>query len=238
MDKNQNTSIQMFADYEGDISTLLESNAPEELPVLATRNMVVFPGVLVPIFIGRKASVSLIRKLSKSEDPICAIFSQKDAEVDAPKQKDLYAMGVYAHLVRVIDMPGSENITAIFQAHGRCRLESITATRPYLKGTATPVSDVVPDVLGEELRAIVEDVRATTTHLIKSNDDIPNETLMTLKNISNEMMLINFLCTSLPFDPKEKMELLMTDDMEERAIGLLKLENRDIHLQELKNQIR
>ena len=65
MDKNQNTSIQMFADYEGDISTLLESNAPEELPVLATRNMVVFPGVLVPIFIGRKASVSLIRKLSK-----------------------------------------------------------------------------------------------------------------------------------------------------------------------------
>ena len=228
----------MFADYEGDISTLLESNAPEELPVLATRNMVVFPGVLVPIFIGRKASVSLIRKLSKSEDPICAIFSQKDAEVDAPKQKDLYAMGVYAHLVRVIDMPGSENITAIFQAHGRCRLESITATRPYLKGTATPVSDVVPDVLGEELRAIVEDVRATTTHLIKSNDDIPNETLMTLNNISNEMMLINFLCTSLPFDPKEKMELLMTDDMEERAIGLLKLENRDIQLQELKNQIR
>ena len=151
MDKNQNTSIQMFADYEGDISTLLESNAPEELPVLATRNMVVFPGVLVPIFIGRKASVSLIRKLSKSEDPICAIFSQKDAEVDAPKQKDLYAMGVYAHLVRVIDMPGSENITAIFQAHGRCRLESITATRPYLKGTATPVSGVVPDVLDKAL---------------------------------------------------------------------------------------
>ena len=233
-----NTSIQMFADYEGDIANLLQTEAPEELPVLATRNMVVFPGVLVPIFIGRKESVSLIRKLSKSSDSICGIFSQKDAEIDTPKSKDLYRMGVYAHLVRIIDMPGSDNMTAIFQAHGRCSLDKIVATRPYLKAKVSKVEDAIPTTITKELQAIIDDVRATTSDLIKRSEDIPNETLMTLKNISNDLLLINFLCTTLPFSSKDKMELLMKDDMEERAIGLLKLENRDIQLQELKNQIR
>ena len=228
----------MFADYEGDITNLLQTEAPDELPVLATRNMVVFPGVLVPIFIGRKESVTLIRKLSKSSDSICAIFSQKDAEIDTPKSKDLYRMGVYAHLVRVIDMPGSDNMTAIFQAHGRCTLDKIVATRPFLKAKVSKVDDVIPATVSKELQAIIEDVRSTTSDLIKRSEDIPNETMMTLKNISNDMLLINFLCTTLPFSSKDKMELLMKDDIEERAIGLLKLENRDIQLQELKNQIR
>ncbi len=238
MSNMPNTSIQMFADYEGDITNLLQTEAPDELPVLATRNMVVFPGVLVPIFIGRKESVTLIRKLSKSSDSICAIFSQKDAEIDTPKSKDLYRMGVYAHLVRVIDMPGSDNMTAIFQAHGRCTLDKIVATRPFLKAKVSKVDDVIPATVSKELQAIIEDVRSTTSDLIKRSEDIPNETMMTLKNISNDMLLINFLCTTLPFSSKDKMELLMKDDIEERAIGLLKLENRDIQLQELKNQIR
>ncbi len=233
-----NTSIQMFADYEGDINNLLNTEAPEEIPMLATRNMVVFPGVLVPIFIGRKESVSLIRKLSKSTDSICAIFSQKHAEVDAPKIKDLYRVGVYAHLVRIIDMPGSDNMTAIFQAHGRCTLDKIVATRPYLKAKVTKVEDVMPTDISKELQTIIEDVRSTTAKLIKSSEDIPNETMMTLKNITNDLLLVNFLCTTLPFSPNDKMKLLTKDDISERAIGLLKLENRDIQLQELKNQIR
>lgn len=228
----------MFADYEGDITNLLQAEAPEELPVLATRNMVVFPGVLVPIFIGRKESVSLIRRLSKASDSICGIFSQKDAEIDTPKSKDLYRLGVYAHLVRIIDMPGSDNMTAIFQAHGRCSLDKIVATRPYLKAKVSKVEDVIPTTITKELQAIIDDVRTTTSDLIKRSEDIPNETLMTLKNISNDLLLVNFLCTTLPFSSKDKMELLMKDNMEERAIGLLKLENRDIQLQELKNQIR
>lgn len=229
----------MFADYEGDITNLFLTDAPEEVPVLATRNMVVFPGVLVPIFIGRKESVSLIRKLSKTNKGICAIFSQKDAEIDTPKAKDLYQVGVYAHLVRIIDMPGAEDtMTAIFQAHGRCMLEKITATRPCLKGKVQKMDDQIPDVISSELQTIVEDVKQTTTRLIRGSEDIPNETLMTLKNISSELLLVNFLCTTLPFSPKDKMQLLQNDTLEERAIGLLKLENRDIQLQELRNQIR
>ncbi len=238
MSNMPNTSIQMFADYEGDINNLLQTEAPEEIPILATRNMVVFPGVLVPIFIGRKESVSLIRKLSNSSDSICAIFSQKNAEVDAPKAKDLYRIGVYAHLVRVIDMPGSDNMTAIFQAHGRCMLDKIVATKPFLKAKVTRSDDAMPTDISKELQAIIDDVRSTTAKLIKSNEDIPNETMMTLKNISNDLLLINFLCTTLPFSPNDKIKLLGMDDISERAIGLLKLENRDIQLQELKNQIR
>ena len=135
-------------------------------------------------------------------------------------------------------MPGSDNMTAIFQAHGRCTLDKIVATRPFLKAKVSKVDDVIPATVSKELQAIIEDVRSTTSDLIKRSEDIPNETMMTLKNISNDMLLINFLCTTLPFSSKDKMELLMKDDIEERAIGLLKLENRDIQLQELKNQIR
>ncbi len=96
MNKKPNTSIQMIADFEGDLSALMNTEAPEELPVLATRNMVLFPGVLVPILIGRKASMNLAKKLSKSpQDNICAVFCQKNSDVDVPATNELHDIGVY-----------------------------------------------------------------------------------------------------------------------------------------------
>lgn len=115
----------MIADYEGDITNLFKVEVNEEIPILATRNIVLFPGVISPILVGRKVSINLINHLKEAQDTTFAIFCQKDANNDHPQQGDLYEYGVYAKLVRVLEMPGNDhNVTIIVQGLGRCRLTS------------------------------------------------------------------------------------------------------------------
>ncbi|MGI6242920.1 MAG: endopeptidase La [Prevotella sp.] len=238
MSKKQNTSIQMFADFNGDITELMNTPAPEEIPVLATRNMVLFPGVLVPILIGRRASMNLAKKLSRSQkDNICAIFCQKNSDVDVPGDNELYQHGVYARLVRIIEMPSPDNVTAIFQSMGKCRLEKITATKPYYKGIVKAVQEEFPADDDNEYNTLTDDLRLTTEELIKSSDEIPDDILMTIKNLTNNVMFTNFVCTNLPLAVKDKMKLLELDNLKDRIIELLKIENREIQLQQLKKQI-
>ena len=131
MQKRQ--SIQMIADYDGDVKDLFDVKVDGEVPVLATRNVVLFPGVVTPVLIGRKKSAALIRKASKDDSLVFAVFNQKDESVVEPTEKDLNHTGVLARLVRVINIPGEENSqTAIIQAMGRCKLKKITKKRNYL----------------------------------------------------------------------------------------------------------
>lgn len=238
MNKKPNNSIQMFADFEGDIENLFQTEAPAEVPILATRNMVLFPGVLVPILIGRKASMNLAKRLSKSStDNICAIFCQKNSDIDTPNAGDLYDVGVYAHLVRIIEMPTSDTVTAIFQSQSKCKLEKVTALKPFYKGIVTPLADVMPDKKDREFNTLAEDLRTTTEELIKKSEDIPDDMLMTIRNLSNDVMLTNFVCTNLPFSVKDKISMLNKDNLKDRIIELLRNENRELQLQQLKNQI-
>lgn len=228
----------MFADFDGDITSLLNTPAPDEIPVLATRNMVLFPGVLVPILIGRKASMNLAKKLSKSpKNNICAIFCQRNSDIDSPAGNELYEYGVYARLVRIIEMPTPDNVTAIFQALGKCQLKSITAIKPYYKGIVTPSPEELPADNDSEFKTLVDDLHSSTEELVKSSDEIPDDIMMTIKNLSNPVMFTNFVCTNLPLSVKDKIKLLEIGNLKERIIELLKIENREIQLQQLKNQI-
>ena len=216
MNKKPNTSIQMFADFEGDTSTLFNTQAPDEVPVLTTRNMVLFPGILVPILLGRKASINLAKKLDKSGNGmICAIFCQRNADIDSPKVADLYKIGVYARLVKMIEMPNIGNITAIFQALGRCELETITGYKPYYTGIVKPAPEHIPDDKEkntDEYKTFMADLHTTTERLINVNDEIPSETMMPLKNMGDDTLLINFVCTNLPFSVRDKIKLLQIGD--------------------------
>ena len=121
----------MIADYDGDISSLLNTDIKGEIPILTTRNLVIFPGVVSPILIGREPSIKLISYLEKHPEAMFGIFCQRDSNVDNPSFKDLYATGVYARMVKVIEMPGpGNNITAIVQGLGRCTLDNLTKTKP------------------------------------------------------------------------------------------------------------
>lgn len=239
MNKRTSTSIQMIADYDGDISNLFNVNIEGELPILATRNMAMFPGVITPVIIGRKQSLNLLNHIRKTQDASFAVFCQHDQEVEHPDTKDLFEYGVYARLVKILELPGpGNNITAIIQGLGRCRLNKLTANKPFLMGEISPAMEELPDADDKEFNTAMEDLRSTTTEYIRQNEDLPDESQFALNNISNDVIAVDFICTNLPFDIADKAELIYTSSIKERVIKTLKVLHKEIQLLELKQNIR
>ena len=229
----------MIADYEGDVTNLFNVNIDGELPILATRNIAIFPGVISPVIIGRKQSLNLLDKLRKHNDAAFAVFCQKDQEVENPEGKDLFEYGVYAKLVKVLEMPGpGNNLTAIIQGLGRCRLKSITRTMPFMLGEVCPAMEDVPKENDKEFATAMEDMRSTTLNYIRMNEDLPDESQFALNNISNNVIAIDFVCTNLPFSIEDKELLISTGSIKERVIQTLRVLHKEMQLLELKQNIR
>ena len=229
----------MIADYEGDIESLFGIEAEGVIPILATRNIMLFPGVITPIIIGREASINLVEKLKQKPELTFAVFCQKSSDVEEPKESDLYEYGAYAKLVRVIDMPGSgNNVTIIVQAFGRCHLEGINSQRPYLTGYTTLIKEEMPAKRDKTFRTAVEDLRLTAVEYIRQNEDIPDESQFALNNIQNDVLVVNFICTNMPINVADKIKMLAANSMMERVIELLKTLNKEIQLLQLKQDIR
>ena len=229
----------MIADYEGDVTNLFNVNIDGELPILATRNIAIFPGVISPVIIGRKQSLNLLDKLRKHNDAAFAVFCQKDQEVENPEGKDLFEYGVYAKLVKVLEMPGpGNNLTAIIQGLGRCRLKSITRTMPFMLGEVCPAMEDVPKENDKEFATAMEDMRSTTLNYIRMNEDLPDESQFALNNISNNVIAVDFACTNLPFSIEDKELLISTGSIKERVIQTLRVLHKEMQLLELKQNIR
>ncbi len=242
MKRNErNTSIQMIADYEGDISTLFNGPGVEgEIPFLITRNIVLFPGIITPIIIGRERSLALINQLRDNHDATIAVFCQKDSNVEAPSKDEIYATGVYGKLVRIIEMPDSRNITAIIQGMGRCKMLSLSAIEPFYRGVTVALPEKLPTSKTDKnvYSMAVDDLREATSEYVRKNEDIPNESLISMTNIHNETIALNFICSNIGFEASEKIQMLETTTMLDRAMTALRLINRNIQLLELKQEIR
>lgn len=141
--QNKNSAFQMIADIEGDIKDILNINPPDNVPILPVRNLVLFPGVVSPILIGRDSSKIVIQKAEKRGELI-GIICQRDPEVDVPLQEDLYKTGVFAKVMKLLTLPNG-NITAIVQCHSRLQLNRITQTSPYLEGDVEALTDLDPE---------------------------------------------------------------------------------------------
>ncbi len=235
---NKYTSIQMIADYEGDINNLLDINITGDIPILATRNLVLFPGILMPVLVGREPSVKLIKKLQKNPDTIFGIFSQKDENVEYPVYNDFYNTGGYAKIVKVVEMPGAEkNVTAIIQGLGRCELEELVKTKPYYVGKVAPLAEDIEYSKDAGFKALYETVLDTAKNYIRLNEDMPDEAQFALDNIHNEVLTINYVCSNLPFEVEEKIRLIKAKNIQKRALDLLKLLDREIQLMKIKQDI-
>ena len=229
----------MIADYEGDISTLFDTPTPEVVPILATRNLVLFPGVVTPILVGRTASVSLVNKLKKDPEQIFAVFCQKNADLEEPGKKDLFPLGVYAKLVRVLEMSGpGNNITAIVQGLGRCQLEDVVKRKPYLVGQVTKKPEIFIDEGSSEYHTAMEDLRNQTVEFIKMNEEMPDEAQFAIANIHHDVIATNFICSNMPFDINDKMRMLEADNSLERVYIALKTLNKEMQLLQIKQTIR
>ena len=229
----------MIADYDGDVTNLFNVNIEGELPILATRNMAMFPGVITPVLIGRRQSLNLLNQIRKHPDAAFAVFCQHNQEIEHPSGADLFEYGVYAKLVKVLEMPGpGNNVTAIIQGLGRCHLNKINGTKPFLTGEVSPAMEEMPAVNDNEFKTAMEDLRNITTNYIKLNEDLPDESQFALNNISNDVIAVDFICTNMPFEMTDKAELIATPSIKERVISTLKVLHKEMQLLEIKQNIR
>ena len=236
---DSNTSIQMIADFDGDVSSLFDVDINGEVPILATRNMVLFPGVIAPILVGRLSSLRLIEHLAEEPDTVFALFCQKTPDVEHPKTKDLIPYGVYARLVRSIEMPGpGKNVTVIVQGLGRCHLSEITKQKPFIVGMLEASPESMPSANDKEFRTAVEDLRSVAADYIRKSEDLPDEMQYALNNIHNDVLVADFICTNLPFSIRDKATLLKANSMMARVMQTLKVLHKELQLLELKQNIR
>jgi len=210
---------------------------PEELPILPLRNTVLYPGVVIPITVGRDKSIQLIRDYYKKDRLIGAV-AQKDAEVEDPKVADIFKTGTVAYILKILQMPDGST-TAIIQGKKRFIVESILQEDPYFKARVNPFDYLEDDRTDDdEFDALISSLKDTAIKIIKMSPNLPSEAVFALKNIESPYFLINFVSSNLNVEMKEKQELLEISDNMERAKKVLALLTKELQMQELKNQIQ
>lgn len=235
-DELQQNPFSLIADFDGDISSLFDKEIEEILPVLPLRNMMLFPGVVAPVSVGRESSRKLVQQAVKSGSLI-AVTTQLDSTVETPTAKDLYSIGVVAKVMRVIELPDGV-LTVILQSYSRFRLGEVTRMKPYMRAHVEKIPEILPEADDREYTALVDTCKDSTIRLIRMSDTVRDEAAFAIRNISNPIFLISFICTNLPFSIEEKSELLAINDEKERAFKLLSILNRESQYATLKRNIQ
>lgn len=236
MDDQNDNAFSLIADFDGNEDQVFDIKVGETLPVLPLRNMVLFPGVFMPVSVGRKSSLRLVREADKKKSYI-AVVCQKMAETDEPAFEDLHPIGTIGKIVRVLEMP-DQTTTVIIQGMKRLELKNITETHPYLKGEVNIIDEEIPSKDDKEFQALVETCKDLTIRYIKSSDSLHQESAFAINNLTNHMFLVDFICTNLPLKKDEKIELLRIDSLRERTYRLLEILNREVQLAEIKASIQ
>lgn len=226
----------VIADFEGNEEQIMDVDIDNVLPVLPLRNMVLFPGVLMPVSVGRKSSLRLIRDAEKKGLYI-GVVCQKVADTENPLMDDLHDIGTVAKVIRVLEMP-DQSTTVILQGTKRMQLKEIVETTPYLKGHVTTIDEELPDKNDKEFQALVEACKDLIVRYMRTSEMFSQDPSFAIKNISNPIFLINFICTNLQLKKDEKIELLRLTSMRDRAYHLLEILNREVQLAEIKASIQ
>lgn len=190
----------------------------DDIPILALRNMVLFPGVAMPVAVGRTKSLKLIEDAQRLKIPI-GVVCQKNGKNEDPDFNDLYNVGVVADIIKVLELP--DNTTnVILQGRSGFKLDSLTENTPYLRGKITPVSDILPGKKDEEFDALILALKELTFGILKNLGEETKEMIFAIKNIESPVYLVNFLATNTPIDPAQKQKLLQEPSLKKRAYRL------------------
>lgn len=212
-----------------------EKNAEQIVfPILPVRNMVMFPNVVIPITAGRKTSIQLLEEAQQNGDLI-GIVSQRNSDIEQPKEKDFYQIGTLAKIIKIIKLPEG-NVTAITKGFHRFKIKNITDTQPYFKGEITRLKDSKAKNK-EEYEALLENIKDLALKIIELDPNIPNAANFAIKNINNNDDLLNFICTNANFSYLEKQKLLEEKSLMERAKKCYEMMHEDFRKLELRNQI-
>ena len=211
-------------------------NLPDTLPILPLRNMVLFPGVVIPITAGRDKSINLIND-AYAAGKIIGVVAQKNEEIEDPTKNDIHQIGTVARILRVLKMPDG-NVTVILQGKKRFQIESIVSEMPYFTANIKDVAEKRPTKKDTEFLAILDSVRELAIQIIKENPNIPSEATFAIKNIESQSFLINFVTSNMSLSVEEKQKLLSINSLKERALETLRYMNTELQKLELKNDIQ
>lgn len=225
------TECDVDEDFTGGIEKVGDT-----IPILPLRNMVLFPGVAVPVIIGRPKSMRLIKEAVHKKSLI-GVVCQKEMDTEDPVLEDLYTTGVIADIVRVLEMPDG-GTTVILQGKKRFELNELTETDPYLCGKITILEDTKPDKTDREFEALISTIKDLTIKMLGAMAEPPRDLIFSIKNNKNVLYVVNFSCSNIPSGSAEKQQLLLIGDLKDRAYRLLFILNREYQLVELKASIQ
>jgi ATP-dependent Lon protease len=239
-----NLSLQEF-DSEAELIPLLtpedeeemnNEELPESLPILPLRNMVLFPGVVIPITAGRDKSIKLINDANASGKNI-GVVAQKNEEDEDPTKDDIHTVGTVARILRVLKMPDG-NITIILQGKKRFEIEEVVSEEPYITATVKEVPEKRPKKNDTEFNAIIDSLKELAVKIIQESPNLPSEATFAIKNIESKSFLVNFVSSNMNLSVKEKQDLLKINNLKDRALETLRFMNVELQKLELKNDIQ
>ena len=219
-----------------DEAKISKEDTPNELPILPLRNTVLFPGVIIPITIGRDRSVKLIKDAENGNKTI-GVVAQKDFDTELPELSDLNHVGTVAHILKMLKMPDG-NITAVIQGRKRFEITKMVQKDPYFKAKVVDLKEVKPEKKDEEFGALVSSVKDLALRIIDESPNIPAEAAIAIKNIKNSSFAINFVSSNMNIGLTEKQLLLEEVDLKKRAILVLELLTKELQMLEMKNKIQ
>ena len=211
-----------------------EVEMPAVIPVLPLRNTVLFPGVVIPITVGRDKSIKAVTEAYKT-DKLVGVVAQKDSNIEDPAVADLESVGTLAKIVKLIKMPDG-GTTVIIQGKSRFQIDAIIEEDPYFKAKVTKLVEEESPA-DEDFKAYVANIKELAAQIVQLSPNIPTEAAIILKNIENPSFLIHFVSSNLNTDIKEKQRLLEINDIRQRADLLMQLLQKELQFAELKNKV-
>ena len=233
-EREESDYITLISDEDEEL--LSKTEVPANLPILPLRNSVLFPGVIIPITVGREKSIRLIRDAYKKSRLIGAV-AQKDGETDDPELKDLYRIGTAAQILKILEMPDGAT-SVIIQGKKRFEMSALISEKPYLQASVKDLEDILPVKKGNEFQALIGSLKDLSLKIIKLSSNIPPEASFAVKNIESSTFLINFISSNSDGDTASKQKLLETDSIYKRAEILLEYLSRELQMLELKKDIQ
>jgi len=221
---------------DGDDGELEDVEVPEAIPILSLRNTVLFPGVVLPISIGRPMSIQLIKDAYRN-DKIVGTVAQRDPDLENPNFKDLHSVGTIGQIVKLLEMPDGST-TAIIQGRKRMVLHELVSDDPYFVAKVRATPEKKPEKLSKDFDAIVGSLKDLSLKIIKINPNISPEASFAIKNIENNTYLINFICSNTDIKVQDKQKLLEVNSLRDRGFLLLEFLVQETQVLELKNELQ
>ncbi|MCW5908214.1 MAG: endopeptidase La [Chitinophagales bacterium] len=210
-------------------------DVPEVLPILPLRNTILFPGVVLPITIGRDKSITAVKEAYKA-NKLIGVVGQTDGNIEEPEFKDIFTIGTVAQIMRMIKMPDGST-TAIIQGRVRFVVRELVQSEPYMKAKVELLQDTMP-VEDKEFDALVLSIKDLAAEIIKLNPQIPSEASIVLRNIANPVTLTHFISSNLNISTIEKQRLLEVADMRVRVQSVLEYLNKELQMLQMKSDIQ